>query len=142
MDSASMFEIPASTKDAEMLREPLLDSVPSQSQQEGDSWLPEGGNSPGATTGGTTGLATAANKKGHKKKCCKKEKKYKPLARNVRMVYKEFDKKRRWLRFKKIFKNILIAAAVCCTAYYLIIVLIWDIWIRSSKEEKMNFKDH
>ena len=38
MDSASMLEMPASAKDAEMLREPLLDSVPRPGGLEDGLW--------------------------------------------------------------------------------------------------------
>ena len=48
-----------------------------------------------------------------------KAKKYKPLKRNKRMEYKEFDKKRRWYRFRKIFKNILIATLILYTCKFL-----------------------
>ena len=79
-------------------------------------WLPEGGT------------AAGADRRSRKKKCCKNEKKFKPLKRNVRMYYHQFDKIRRCLRFKKIFKNIVIGTMVYITAYLLIKILIWDYW--------------
>ena len=106
MDKQSTLPVQhASPRDAKQLKEPLLDDSHRWRAIQDLSVQAEGGTKKGG--------------KKSKKAFCKKEKKYKPLQRNVRMVYSQFDKQRRWLRCKKISKNIFIAIIV----YFLVISL-------------------
>ena len=72
-----------------------------------ESCLAEGGD--GAEKHGNDDFVKNTEKGSKKSFCSKKAKKYKPLKKNKKMVYRDFDKKRRWYRFRKIFKNIMIA---------------------------------
>ena len=69
--------------------------------------------------GGAKGAKNVDKKK--KKGCCSKKDKSIEIKRNIKMKYKEFGKKRRSHRMKKICKNIVVGSINFLLSYALIV---------------------
>ena len=93
-------------------RQPLL-----QNDQYEDMTFLEGGGKAAKKDKTKDKKDKSGDKKEKKRGCCKKKKKFKEIARNKKMLYKEFGKKRPLLRLGKVCKNLGIGAIVLSLTY-------------------------